>query len=224
VEEKIARWSGMMEMEDYEKLAKSPKKTIVYPSSEKTAAPLPVRQNNFSPVPQRTVSVQRNTLETPKPLVQKKDDIIKESVSQVYEIKEPILPKETKEEKKPVGTDRPIYEAVCDTCEEKIQVPFKPDPTRPTFCKECLKDFQRARARAQQSEPRKEEKKTYAPVRAEEEKKEFRPVAFVPKERPLSLDQMSHMAPKKFQPQRKKADVDLREVRDLINKTKNDGA
>jgi CxxC-x17-CxxC domain-containing protein len=40
-----------------------------------------------------------------------------------------------------------MYETVCDTCEDKILVPFKPDPKRPAFCKECLKDYQRSMAR-----------------------------------------------------------------------------
>ena len=45
-----------------------------------------------------------------------------------------------------------LNDAVCDTCGTKIQVPFKPDGKRPTFCRECLKDYQRAMAKAKDDE------------------------------------------------------------------------
>ena len=54
----------------------------------------------------------------------------------------------------------------------------------------------------------------------QDEKKEYRPAAFVSKERPISMAQVTHMSPKKFKEQRKKNIVNLEEVRNLINETK----
>ena len=54
--------------------------------------------------------------------------------------------------------DRTMYPAKCATCEADIQVPFKPDASRPTFCKDCLKDYQRQQARVQQAKSAREEK------------------------------------------------------------------
>ena len=45
-------------------------------------------------------------------------------------------------------------------------------------------------------------------------------VAYAPQERPMSLSQMSHIAPKKFKPQRQKPNVNLTEIRALLDKTK----
>jgi len=32
-----------------------------------------------------------------------------------------------------------LYDAVCQKCQKEIKVPFKPDNTRPVYCKSCLK-------------------------------------------------------------------------------------
>lgn len=36
--------------------------------------------------------------------------------------------------------DREMWDAVCKMCDRKIKVPFKPDPSRDTFCKDCLSE------------------------------------------------------------------------------------
>ena len=39
------------------------------------------------------------------------------------------------------GSNRPareMYEIVCSDCGQKGEVPFKPDGTRPVYCKECF--------------------------------------------------------------------------------------
>lgn len=123
----------------------------------------------------------------------------------------------------PVTEEKVLFDAVCDTCGIKIQVPFRPDGQRPTFCKDCLKDYQRVMARSRTHEeikikekPDFEDKKT-----ADFEKtwpaKTIAPKAFVSSEEPMSLSQLQHMAPKKFKP-RPKQQVNLEEVRQLINK------
>ena len=34
--------------------------------------------------------------------------------------------------------DRAMFSAVCVSCKKDIKVPFKPDPTRPVYCKDCF--------------------------------------------------------------------------------------
>ncbi len=36
--------------------------------------------------------------------------------------------------------DREMWDAVCKMCNRKIKVPFKPDPSRDTYCKDCLSE------------------------------------------------------------------------------------
>src|SRR3990172_4187469 len=59
-------------------------------------------------------------------------------------------PKEGLRSSSASADERKMFPAVCATCEVDIRVPFKPDGTRPTFCKDCLKDFQRQQANVQQ--------------------------------------------------------------------------
>ena len=35
------------------------------------------------------------------------------------------------------GGPREMHDAVCAECGQKCQVPFKPDPSRPVYCREC---------------------------------------------------------------------------------------
>jgi CxxC-x17-CxxC domain-containing protein len=124
-----------------------------------------------------------------------------------------------KEEVADTAEKKEMYEAICSTCEEKILVPFKPDPKRPTFCKECLKDYQRMVARSRQDNPPVVARPVRNNFKEAENKvalRETEPVTFVAKEKPLSLSQVSSMAPKKFKPIRKKPLVNLAEVRRLI--------
>ncbi|MDP1619392.1 MAG: hypothetical protein Q8M12_00165, partial [bacterium] len=121
-----------------------------------------------------------------------------------------------------------MFSTICATCEEPISVPFKPDPSRPAFCRECLKDHQRLMARRKisaekqdgqaesaqpaQAKPAQSVREKSAPVSQQ--------VVYAPQDKPLSLSQMSHIAPKKFKPQRQKPNVDLESVRALLNQTK----
>lgn len=43
--------------------------------------------------------------------------------------------------------NRPVYKSVCAVCGIEIEVPFKPDGKRPTFCREHFKSFQKTVAR-----------------------------------------------------------------------------
>ncbi len=35
--------------------------------------------------------------------------------------------------------DRQMFSAVCSTCGAQTQVPFKPDPAEPVYCRDCFK-------------------------------------------------------------------------------------
>jgi len=107
-----------------------------------------------------------------------------------------------------------LFEAVCDTCEKKIWVPFKPDPNRPTFCRECLKDYQRIMAKKENE--KKEIKKTNEiPL---SQTKQAEPSVFISQEKPMNLNQIKYIAPKKFNISKKKPKINLKEVKNLINK------
>lgn len=122
-----------------------------------------------------------------------------------------------------VPAEKPMYDAVCATCEAEIQVPFKPDGSRPTFCKDCLRDYQRATAKARNEI---EQKRASEPVQAPAPKRtdpERQPVrrtpAYVPTEQPMSLAQVRHIEPKKFKAL-KKRQPDLGGIRALIDTAK----
>lgn len=235
VEDRIARWSGMMMEEDENVIIHKAEPTHAAASAPIVVAASKPRsdenfeRNNYAPPPikvmpkspQPTVKV----VHPSEPIVVAKPaekvetvenveaaEVIKAAEKPLLAEDAPIVPKEKKE----------LYETVCDTCEQKIYVPFKPDTSRPAFCKECLKDYQRAMAktRAQQPSPaqpmitvvKKVEAKT-APERKEEYK------AYAPQERPMSLSQMSHIAPKKFKATHQRPNVNLDEVKDLIRKS-----
>jgi CxxC-x17-CxxC domain-containing protein len=121
-----------------------------------------------------------------------------------------------------------MFTAICATCEENITVPFKPDPSRPAFCRECLKEHQRMVARKKaslenQNAPSNNPPKTQPKVVPAEEKKipdESRVVSYAAKEKPMSLSQMTHIAPKKFKLQKQRPKVDLAGLRAIISEAK----
>lgn len=135
----------------------------------------------------------------------------------------------------PIEEERVTYPAICDSCDAEIRVPFKPDGSRPTFCRECFKSHQRATAQSKisvkppvdrsdasaiesrQARPTPPPKRAYEkPIRSVESK------SYVSHESPMSLSQASLVAPKAFGAARKRPDVDLGAVRDIL-RTKNAG-
>ncbi|MDF1498557.1 MAG: type IV secretion system DNA-binding domain-containing protein [Patescibacteria group bacterium] len=58
--------------------------------------------------------------------------------------------------------EKETWDAVCEICEEKIKVPFKPDPKRSTYCKNCLVEVRKqsaesANSKAENNVPKKKE-------------------------------------------------------------------
>ncbi|MCK4525671.1 MAG: TraM recognition domain-containing protein, partial [Candidatus Andersenbacteria bacterium] len=65
--------------------------------------------------------------------------------------------------------EKEMWDAVCEMCGEKIKVPFKPDPGRSTYCKNCLAEVRKQAAESVKNnkvdkvdfEKKEEEKKIY---------------------------------------------------------------
>lgn len=191
VEERIARWSGVMAesgkvsggdlgaFEEYEQR-----------SSARQYAPAPRTSNVSSPA--KNYNVVKNTQQEDK----KKEEKI-------------------------------MHEAVCDSCEEKILVPFKPDPGKPVFCKECLKDYQRMRERTRLEQQEKEADKS-ARIQNNNTRQNTNnpgrpvPMSGMQNNSSLKLSQLDYVSPKKFQSMRKKSPINIKEVRELINEARKD--
>jgi len=54
------------------------------------------------------------------------------------------------------NSQKKFFETNCWSCGTDIKVPFEPDGKRPTFCKECLKNYRREQARIQNELKKKE--------------------------------------------------------------------
>lgn len=213
-------------------VAQQPAPAQFQATSASQSSPEPLRASE----PQKAIQPQANFSPVPAPI----DDL--------GEYNQPEPPK-------------PMFEAICDMCGESIQVPFQPDGKRPTFCKDCLKDYQRMTAKEKLNQERKmqreqeevasqqqqippqqsfqnnnptagpsgfgqkpapaksqsfsQSERRQAPAKRVEHK------AYAPQDRPMSLSQMQHIAPKKFKP-RQRPNVNLDEVRNLLNSTRND--
>lgn len=210
IEDKISRWTGMITREDIDK-----KSQVVYTPQQQTFKKETVKEispsvNSRNISPKDTfVHVQKNELEP--------------------EINKSSIDDQKKEEPKIEKKD--LFQAECDTCGIEIGVPFKPDGERPTFCKDCLKDYQRAIARLQSEEEKTKERKSEdgKKFELEENKKEEKSFSdtiksrveteqkvYTSKDKPLSLNQTKYVAPKKI----KNLKQDTGRIKELINKNR----
>ena len=225
----------------------------VRPKAAVTDAPKPVA----GPMPKaepRPVPVPEKVVEPARPVIEERAEVAVSpelgadpaSVSWTEAAPESAA-EETASDAQPIGTvvpeeqpaseERVTYAAICDVCSTEIRVPFKPDGTRPTFCKECFKEHQRAVAQAkleaagfaavsagpdtdapyQAPRPAAPAKRVYEkPKRVVESK------SYVPKDRPMSLSQASLVSPKTFTATRKRPEVDLGAVRDILHAKRRD--
>ncbi len=160
----------------------------------------------------------------PKPLkpAPEKRSVSKPEPEVAPEIVTPEAVDEVLEGEAPVSIpEKVLYPAICATCGIDIEVPFPPDESRPTFCKDCLRDYQRAVARERNSEA---QKAAAAPRRPEAERQpnpghhqstELR--SYASTEQPMKLSQTQHIEPKKFKALRRKPDINVSAVRALID-------
>jgi len=214
VEEKINRWSGML-----------PQDTLLRNGAVQQQSPMMAPpQVIVGPAEAIQAPIQAPTVASATPQA---------SVTELTEeeMTYPVM-------EQPAEPEKEMFDAECDTCGEQIKVPFKPDGKRPTFCKDCLKDYQRAFAksklreeriaqRSQQQGQQQEAPKQYIPkpkpqVQQPTERKVERKV-FAPQGKPMTLSQLSNVAPKKFSRDHKRPEIKLDEVRNLINNARSEG-
>jgi CxxC-x17-CxxC domain-containing protein len=208
VEEKISRWAGMLPVEDRSKMVPpKPPMASVAPSAPVVASQ-PVKMIKVLPPEKKVVLPDQ-----PKIIATKTESKIETKTETEVKVE---IPKEV--------VEKVMYDSKCDTCDIEIKVPFPPDGSRPTFCKECLKDYQRAMAKARAKEERKVTAENPTPivktVENEEPVQKIEPKSYSPKDKPLTLSQMQHMAPRKFGAPHGRSNIDLSGVRTMIGNIK----
>lgn len=261
VENNIAKWAGVMPASGFQTVNRPSMQQFVQNQTAQFVRPQPAQpqpqiqqqgQNQaFSqqkPSFQQPVQTQQNQVPTAHVGPQEPLGAVEQqnaSNEQVRFSQAPAVQDDLGEYNQP-EPPKPLFEAICDMCGDNIQVPFQPDGKRPTFCKDCLKDYQRMTAKeklnqerraqlqkeeaqqqtqqqpqqapVQQPRPQQIEKKPSFSSQPSEKKIEHR--AYISKDAPISLSQMSYIAPKKFKPERQRPQVNLEEVRKMIDESK----
>ncbi len=132
IEEKIARWTGMLEEKEGDEVAdgehERPMRREQRPERREPRAYTPVQSEHR--VPQRTVASM--TPEASKPQMQTPS---------------PVVPRERTRER--TKKEVPI---ICDLCKKESTVNFHPDPKKPIYCKECLKKVKSQKSTAPKQE------------------------------------------------------------------------
>ncbi len=177
IEEKIMRWTGMV--------------TAGSPALNKQNQQLAKKQiNNSSQKQRKTIASEIKKTETQvsvKANTNKQNQVATQENNQKKKVK--------------------LYSADCDTCGIKIDIPFKPDGKRPTFCKDCLKDYQRLMARQQQSK----EMSNNETVSLKTKQK-----TYVSQDKPLKLSQTKYMTARRP----KDLNINHKRVKALIEKNR----
>jgi CxxC-x17-CxxC domain-containing protein len=191
--------------------------------------PLAPKRQPIMTLPEEPETPEEDEPETDsEPVVQAQSSVVSAKTSSVVSEDPMTASEETTPEVETVVLEKQLYPANCATCGLDIEVPFAPDGKRPTFCKDCLRDYQRATAKARQEfsaqhdrqEQEKHSKTSQSTPRSEE--RTFRHKTYESSEAPLSLMQAQHIEPKKFKNLSKRQPVDLDEVRGLIKSARRD--
>lgn len=250
VEDKIRRWSGLLTEEEkqalYKNIAeKGPVKSERLPENApapvKKVAPKPAPKPVAKPAPKPVVK-KAELVALPKPVEEPVSESVVETpvVSVPEGVSRPVVPEERMEirretpqvevlqkEEAPLETEEKVmYDTNCATCDIDIQVPFKPDGNRPTFCKDCLRDYQRATAKARleierKNNPQPEAKSKPVSGSSKPYPQKGERHVYAPKDKPMALSQTRTVAPKKFKGGlRQKPQVNLEELRSLIDATR----
>ena len=119
------------------------------PFSSTTLPPIQVPHASFK---NEIIELSRKQFGTPR---QKVDDLINEWSKNISG--------ETNE----IKSQTPLYDAICAVCGKKTQVPFRPDPSRPVFCKEHIGMAGQYRAPRSMPEPPREQPRRFSPREGE---------------------------------------------------------
>lgn len=240
VEEKIRRWTGMLTEEEKQAL-RTPVVARPVPQERGAEAPRPKPAPRPTPPKPAPVKPPKPVI-PPEPIPTPVPEPISTPASApvVQPVKampaaprpprrsEPVVVPEAAQPEEAALVETPasipekvLYPATCATCGIDIEVPFAPDDSRPTFCKDCLRDYQRAVARERNQLMANE--KPVAPRRETERRSgtdrrhssELR--AYASTERPMKLSQAQQIEPKKFKALRRKPDINMSAVRALID-------
>ena len=237
VEERIRRWSGMLTEEEkqalYEKIAEKPQlvteplpePSVIVPEKVKpTVKKKPIREK----APQKKGETKKTPVEKMQvihesPELPEIPIVADTQLSHDYHEESQVAKEKSMEN--PTSEEKVMYDALCATCGIDIQVPFQPDGTRPTFCKDCLRDYQRATAKVRlEIEQKNQPQGSSAGEKKEGGKKpsgsSHQKHVYAPTSAPMTLSQTRTFAPKKFKNLRQKPQVNLGELRDMINATR----
>ncbi len=204
VEDKIARWSGVLNKQKKDK-------QLSNKNHQKAQ-----EQNVVSQKEKKDKNDEDNTTQNKKNIKSKENLKNKQQkVAKNTSQKDNLQQDNDKKEK---------YPAVCDSCGIKIEVPFKPDGKRPTFCKDCLKEYQREltykkNIQKKKREQQESEKKFNSQPSDLKKKKEVEMQVYTSKDKPISLNQIQHIAPKSIK-KKKKLSLDTNKIRNLIKQVK----
>jgi CxxC-x17-CxxC domain-containing protein len=91
-----------------------------------SAVTLPLREKPQKSYKETIIRVSRERYGTPRQLIEEK--IEKWAGTQIQA---------------PPPQKQILYDAQCSSCGKKIKVPFLPDPSRPVYCKSCLKKMEK---------------------------------------------------------------------------------
>ncbi|MBP9751277.1 MAG: type IV secretion system DNA-binding domain-containing protein [Candidatus Moranbacteria bacterium] len=183
-----------------------------------------------APVPAEvTVSVPESVpMETPEPL--RDESALQTEFERALSVAEQVgdeVSEKTMSLPEVEPEERPTYPSLCDTCGMEIRVPFQPDGSRPTFCKECFKSHQRTMARAREDRSKPKTVASGVQRKSGFERKQDVPYSrttearvYASADEPISLSRASLVAPKKFKPLHKRPDPDLGAVRDILKNRK----
>jgi CxxC-x17-CxxC domain-containing protein len=232
VENKINIWSGVMPQNALIRTAMPSQASQQQTAYQQPNRPQQPIQSRFEApaAPQARPVASPNEPQAPS-VVQPVNDAIFEEEMTYAPLEQPQQP------------EKELFDTECETCGEQIKVPFKPDGKRPTFCKDCLKDYQRAIAKAKLRDERVAQRRQQDPhggnhpqypqtpsARTEkviekipETEKRVERKIYSSAEKPMTLSQLQNVAPKKFTHQRKRPDVNLNDVRTMINNVRNGG-
>lgn len=202
VEDKISRWTGMIVETHIDKSANSRRellknKTKISQNSERNI------KKSVSGITSSNIKINDN-FNVKNKFVEKKG-AIRHSLKLADIAKNNQSDMTSKMVVKKNSLKKKLYKTVCDTCGVEIEIPFKPDGERPIFCRDCLRDYQRAlsRLKNEENDMKEQRSKIKKKYLQNGEKKIFDKInteenVYVSKDKPLQLAQTKYIAPKKI--------------------------